>query len=197
MTVLVRSRDQPTPETQGFVIPRQITAPWLVIPPLNETTPTEASIPWMSSGVTSGQRRTARLPAPASLRAESAENAATPVAAPALAGSPLPSSRTFESMITVGARIASTSAGSIRLTRVLPVIFRSRNRSVAMRIAASGVRLPTRALSTYNLPSCTVNSKSHMSRKADSSLAATSRSWGRRSVVSIPKNNIVVLPSTA
>ena len=146
--VPVASKDHLTAETQGLPIPRHQTAPWLVIPPKNVTTPTEASTPWISSGVISTQRKTAGSPLFCSLTTESDENAATPLEAPGLAGSPLPSSRTFGLMITLGSKTFSIAAGSIRRTRVLPLILPSRNRSVAMRTAAASVRLPTRASKT-------------------------------------------------
>src|SRR5206468_1202746 len=78
------------PATHTLPIWRATTAAWLVMPPLAVRNPTDAFMPWMSSGLVSRRTRIARSPRSFISTARSGVSAILPAAAPGPAGRPLP-----------------------------------------------------------------------------------------------------------
>src|SRR5437867_956523 len=78
------------PATHTLPIRRATTAAWEVVPPLAVRNPTDAFMPWMSSGLVSRRTRIARSPRSFISTARSGVSAILPAAAPGPAGSPLP-----------------------------------------------------------------------------------------------------------
>src|SRR5437870_1160541 len=78
------------PATHTLPIWRATTAAWEVMPPLAVRNPTDAFMPWMSSGLVSRRTRIARSPRSFISTARSGVSAILPAAAPGPAGRPLP-----------------------------------------------------------------------------------------------------------
>ena len=121
-------------------------------------------MPARSSGFVSRRMRMTGVPSSATFTAVAESKTAWPTAAPGEALMPLPSSARSPEVSKWGNISWASCSPVTRWSASSSSMSPSSMRSVAIRNAASAVRLPTRVCSIHSLPRSTVNSMSHMSR---------------------------------